>query len=380
MKSISDFDLSGKRVLIRVDYNVPIREGRIQNDQRIRASIPTINKALEAGAGVVLVSHLGRPQEGCPDESLSLGPVCDYLASILKRSVRFETNWYEGFDISPGEVALLENIRFEVGESSNSAELSGCLARLCDIFVMDAFATAHRAHASTAGVAAAAKQACAGMLVEAEVRALDAALAEPSRPLVAVVGGAKVSTKLEVLNSLSGIADRIILGGGMANTLLLARESPIGTSLVEPKLVHTALELASIAGLYVPTDVVVAHEIRPDTPGIVRDLAHVGENESILDIGPVSARNVGDLLKEAGTIIWNGPMGMFELDQFGEGTRVVGEAIVASEAFSIAGGGDTIAAIEKYGLESGIDYISTAGGAFLEYLEGKVLPGIAALQ
>ena len=380
MRCISDFDLAGKRVLIRVDYNVPLCEGNIRNDQRIRASIPTIVMALEAGAGVVLVSHLGRPKEGHRDETLSLRPVCERLASVLERSVRFETDWHEGVEISPGEVMLLENIRFEEGESNNDAELSDRLARLCDIFVMDAFATAHRAHASTVGVAAAAGQACAGLLVEAEVKALNAALANPRRPLVAVVGGAKVSTKLGVLKALSHLADRIILGGGMANTLLLSQGLAIGTSLAEPDMVQTALQFASTADFYVPVDVVVAREIQPDAPGIVRASTEVGEKESILDIGPVSAREIGALLKKAGTIVWNGPMGMFELDQFGEGTRVVGEAIMASGAYCIAGGGDTIAAIEKYGLGRGIDYISTAGGAFLEYLKGKVLPGIAVLQ
>ena len=379
MKRLSDVDLMGKRVLVRVDFNVPLAAGAITNDQRIRSSLPTIAHVLESGAGAVLVSHLGRPKEGVFESALSLAPVADRLQSLLGRAVRLERDWKQGLDMRPGDVILLENIRFEIGERANDPLLSKRLAGLCDVFVMDAFASSHRAHASTFGAGLAAPVSCAGLLLTSELDSLGGVICSPRRPLVAVVGGAKVSTKLEVLESLAAKADHLVLGGGMANTLLLALGYPVGASLAEPELRAKVMALTKLTEVFCPHDVVAAREQSARAPGLFRRTSDVRENEFVLDIGPSSAREIAALIGQAGTVLWNGPLGMFELDQFGEATRVAGEAIAESSAFSVAGGGDTIAAIEKYDLAGGLDYISTAGGAFLEYLGGGSLPALSAL-
>ncbi len=379
-KQMSDVDLNGKRVLIREDLNVPIKDGRVTSDTRIRAALPTLQAALDANAAVIVMSHLGRPEEGRYDEAFSLAPVAVRLGELLGRDVALIRDWrITGAGVNPGEIALLENVRFLEGEKKDADALAEQLAGLCDVFVMDAFATAHRAQASTHGVARFAPVACAGPLLAAELDALELALAEPRRPLVAIVGGAKVSTKLEVLDALADLADRIIVGGGIANTFIAAAGKPVGQSLYEPDLVEAARRIAAKVDVPLPVDVMVGKRFAEDEPAVVKTLDEVAEDDMIFDIGPETARRWAAGLNDAGTVLWNGPVGVFEFDQFGEGTRVLAEAIAASDAFSIAGGGDTLAAIDKYGVADGISYISTGGGAFLEFVEGKTLPAVAVL-
>ena len=372
--------LAGKRVLIREDFNVPLRDGAVANDARIAAALPTIRACIEGGAAVILMSHLGRPSEGDFDPALSLAPVAKHLGQALGRPVPLVRAWRGGVEVVPGGVALLENVRFEPGEGSNDDGLARALAGLCDLFVMDAFATAHRAHASTHGVAKYAPAVCAGPLMAAELDALGRALEAPKRPLVAIMGGAKVSTKLELLESLADIADRIIVGGGIANTFVLAAGNPVGASLVEPSLARTARRIAGRVDVPLPVDVMTAPAIDAQVPAVLRRPAEVEEHDMILDIGPATARAWRDDLADAGTIIWNGPLGVFEYDQFGEGTRLIAEGVAEAKAFSIAGGGDTIAAIDKYGVREGISYISTGGGAFLEFVERGTLPAVEILK
>jgi phosphoglycerate kinase len=370
--------LAGKRVLIREDLNVPVKDGAVSNDARIEAALPTLRLALEQNAAVIVMSHLGRPEEGRFDPEFSMAPVAERLSSLLGRPVPLVAELSE-VSVAPGEIVLLENVRFLVGEKADDEGLARRLAALCDIFVMDAFATAHRAQASTHGVAKHAPVACAGPLLVAELEALEQALADPARPLVAIVGGAKVSTKLEVLGALTKIADRIIVGGGIANTFIAAAGHGVGKSLYEADLVDAARDIAARVDVPLPVDVMVGKALEASEPAVLRAIDRVAADEMILDIGPESARQLAATLTDAGTILWNGPVGVFELDQFGEGTRVLGEAIAKSAAFSIAGGGDTLAAIDKYGLRDGMSYISTAGGAFLEFVEGKTLPAVAVL-
>jgi phosphoglycerate kinase len=379
-----DLKLAGKRVLIREDLNVPIADGEVTSDARIRAALPTIQAALDAGAEVMLMSHLGRPTEGQPDEQYSLRPVASHLSKLLGREVPLVSNWIDGVAMQPGDVVLLENVRFLAGEGACDAGLAEKMADLCDIYVMDAFGTAHRAQASTYGVAEYAPVACAGPLLVAELDALDKALCKPARPLVAIVGGSKVSTKLSVLDALAGIVDTLIVGGGIANTFIAAAGQNVGKSLHEADMLDTARRLAANeddrATIPVPTDVVVATEFSAEATATVKSVSEVLDNELILDIGPQTAADFAEILAAAGTIIWNGPVGVFEFDAFGEGTRVLAEAIAESAAFSIAGGGDTLAAIDKYGVAEKISYISTGGGAFLEFVEGKTLPAVAMLM
>jgi phosphoglycerate kinase len=382
---MADLDLAGKRVLIREDLNVPIADGKVTSDARLKAAVPTIRQAAAGGARVLVMSHLGRPKEGDRDPALSLAPVGQALSRLLGKPVRFHDGPLEEAAAKPGEVVLLENVRFLKGEKKDDPALAARMAALCDIFVMDAFGTAHRAEASTHGVALAAPLACAGPLLAAELEALERALADPKRPLVAVVGGAKVSTKLQVLESLIGKVDQLVVGGGIANTFLAATGSEVGKSLHEPEMIDVAKRLLAQAKergvvIPIPTDVVTATEFAPTAKARTRDAAGVGANEMILDIGPESAKAVAAIVARAGTVIWNGPLGVFEFDAFGGGTRALAEAIAASPAFSIAGGGDTLAAIEKYGIGSDVSYISTGGGAFLEFVEGKALPAVAALE
>ena len=374
--------LHGKRVLLREDFNVPLEDGRIASTARIKAALPTIRHCLDAGAGVLLVSHLGRPRAGFPDPALSLAPVARALGEFLRRQVALVKNWHGGVDVAPGEVALLENIRFEPGEEANDPCLARRLAALCDVFVLDAFATAHRAHASTCGVAAEAPVCYAGPLLAAELDALSRALDSPARPLVAVVGGAKVSTKLGALDALAEIADRILVGGGIANTFLAAAGNDIGASLAERDRLADARRIAGKVEVPIPRDVMTCCDIgaAAGQPARLRAAGEVAEDEAILDLGPATLRAWRPMLMQAGTILWNGPLGVFEHDQFGEGTRHLAEAVAASSAFSIAGGGDTLAAVEKYGVAEDISYLSTGGGAFLEFMEGRTLPGVAALQ
>jgi phosphoglycerate kinase len=379
--TMMNMPLAGKRVLIREDLNVPIADDKISSDARIRAALPTLQAALNAGACVLVMSHLGRPTEGKFDSNFSLAPVAARLAELLDRPVPLIKNWLEVAPrVEPGAIALLENVRFNVGEKANDERLSKQLASLCDLFVMDAFGTAHRAQASTVGVGNYAPAVCAGLLLTRELEALSTALQQPAKPVVAIVGGSKVSTKLEVLESLAGISDEIIVGGGIANTFLAAAGHPVGKSLYEEGLLDAANRIAKLTAIPLPVDVMVAAEFDKDTIATLRDVADVGADEMILDIGPETARGLASRLRNAGTIIWNGPVGVFEYDQFGEGTRVLAEAIAASSAFSIAGGGDTLAAIDKYGVTDGISYISTGGGAFLEFVEGKTLPAVVMLQ
>ncbi len=384
MLRMQDLDLAGQRVLIREDLNVPIKDGRITSDVRIRAALPTLEAALAAGATVLVMSHLGRPTEGQPEAAFSLQPVADHLAELLGRDVPLVTDWIDGVEIEEGGIALLENVRFLAGEKANDEALARKMAALCDVFVMDAFGTAHRAQASTCGVGEYAARACAGPLLARELDALDKAMSAPARPVVAIVGGAKVSTKLTVLEALADKVDQLIVGGGIANTFIAAAGHSVGKSLHEPDMLDIAKGLADDdsdrASIPVPTDVVVADEFSADATASVRSVNAVGSEELILDIGPDTAAHFAGLLQSAGTIIWNGPVGVFEFDAFGEGTRVLSEAIAASDAFSIAGGGDTLAAIDKYGVAEGISYISTGGGAFLEFVEGKTLPAVAMLQ
>ena len=377
---MGDVPLAGKRVLIREDLNVPIDGGRVVNAARIDAALPTIAECVRQGAAVMVMSHLGRPTEGSWDPGLSLAHVATLIGERLGREVPLVAAGNFDIDIAPGEVVVLENVRFQPGEKANDDALARRMAEHFDVFVMDAFATAHRAHASTHGVAKYAPVACAGPLLAGEIEALHRALESPARPLVAIVGGAKVSTKLAVLESLADAADRMLVGGGIANTFLLAAGRSVGASLVEQDQVDIAARIADKVDVPVPVDVMTASEIGPDATAVLRGADEVRPGERILDVGPVTARSFGQVLAEAGTILWNGPLGVFEYDQFGEGTRVVAEAVARSDAFSLAGGGDTIAAIDKYGVRDGISYISTGGGAFLELVEGRTLPAIEILE
>jgi phosphoglycerate kinase len=381
---MADVALSGKRVLIREDLNVPVADGVVSSDARIRAALPTIKAALAANAAVMLVSHLGRPKEGQPDDKFTLQPVADRLAELLGRDVPLVKDWLDGVDVDPGNVVLLENVRFLVGEKSCDDVLAKKMAALCDVFVMDAFGTAHRAQASTYGVAEHAPVACAGPLLAAELEALAKALDNPARPMVAIVGGSKVSTKLTVLDALADVVDCLIVGGGIANTFIAAAGHGVGKSLYEAEMLDTARALAADrddrADIPVPTDVVVGDEFSADAKATIKTTDAVGADELILDIGPETAKRFAEILAGAGTIIWNGPVGVFEFDNFGAGTKALAEAIADSDAFSVAGGGDTLAAIDKYGLADRISYISTGGGAFLEFVEGKKLPAVAMLE
>jgi phosphoglycerate kinase len=382
---MADLDLRDKRVLIREDLNVPVEDGVISSDARIRAAVPSLRAAVSAGARVIVMSHLGRPQEGEFSAEDSLAPVAVRLGELLGQSVRLQRDWLDGVECAPGEVVLCENVRFNKGEKKDDEVLARRMAALSDVFVMDAFGTAHRAEASTHGVARFAPIACAGPLLVGELDALSRALARPARPLVAIVAGSKVSTKLTVLESLLGKVDKLIVGGGIANTFLAANGIAVGKSLHEPDMLDTAralLEQAVARGAEIPlpTDVVVAEEFSPTAVATVRPVGEVRPHELILDIGPQTAARFAGLLAGAGTILWNGPVGVFEFDQFGGGTETLAKAIAASPAFSLAGGGDTLAAIEKYGVAGGISYISTGGGAFLEFVEGKTLPAVAMLE
>jgi phosphoglycerate kinase len=382
---MSDLDLRGKRVLIREDLNVPVHNGVVTSDARIRASLPTIEAAKKAGAAVLVMSHLGRPEEGVYAEEFSLAPVAKRVSELLGSKVRFEKNWLDGVQCAPGEVVLLENVRFNKGEKKDKEDLAKKMAALCDVFVMDAFGTAHRAEASTHGVARFAPVACAGPLLTSELVALEQALKSPKRPLVAIVAGSKVSTKLTVLETLLSKVNMLVVGGGIANTFIAALGHPVGKSLHEPDMIPIAKNLLARAKelnvqIPLPTDVVVAKEFAATAEADIKKLDAVNADEMILDIGPDTAERFAKLMDTAGTIVWNGPVGVFEFDQFGEGTRVLAQAIARSKAYSLAGGGDTLAAIEKYKVEGDISYISTGGGAFLEFLEGKTLPAVAALE
>lgn len=389
MKTLDQVEISGKRVLIRADLNVPVREGTVTSTARIEASLPTIQQALEANAAVMVMSHLGRPTEGEFDAAASLQPVADVLAERLGRAVELKRDWIDGVEVEPGQLVLLENVRFLKGEKANDDALAGKMAALCDVFVMDAFATSHRAQASTEGVirhaADQGKPACAGPLLAKEVAALDKALADPGRPLVAIVGGAKVSGKLQVLEALIEKVDQLIVGGGIANTFLAAAGYKIGESLHESDLVDTARELIARAkekgaDIPLPTDVLTAERFHQDAHASLRDVSRIHKDEMILDIGPETAGTLAKIVRGAGTVIWNGPLGVFEFESFHSGTRSIAHAVAACEGYTLAGGGDTIAAIEKFKVRDRIDYISTAGGAFLEYVEGKELPALAALK
>jgi phosphoglycerate kinase len=387
---MTDLDLSGKRVLIREDLNVPVEHaegqpGRITSEQRITAALPTLQRALEQGAAVMVMSHLGRPKEGTWSEADSLAPVAQRLSELLGREVPLLRDYLDGVDVQPGQLVLLENCRMNVGEKADDEALSKQYAALCDVFVMDAFGTAHRAQASTHGVIQQARTACGGPLLMAELDALGKALDHPARPLLAIVAGSKVSTKLELLSSLVGKVDQLIVGGGIANTFIAAEGFDVGKSLVEMDLVDTAKQImrdakARGADIPVPTDVVVAPRFAADAPATVKAVAAVDGDDMILDIGPDTARRYADMVKSAGTVVWNGPVGVFEFDAFGKGTETLAHAIAASAAFSIAGGGDTLAAVDKYGIADDVSYISTGGGAFLEFLEGKELPAVTALK
>lgn len=385
MYRMTDLNLSGKRVLIRQDLNVPIEAGEVSSDLRIQASLPTIRMALDAGAAVILMSHLGRPTEGQRDAALSLAPVARNLAAHLGLPVRLASDWLEGIEIAPGEVVLCENVRFEPGEKANDPVLAERMASLCDLYVMDAFGTAHRAQASTHGVALKAAQACAGPLLCAELDALKQALDDPARPMLAIVGGSKVSTKLTVLEALSAKVDQLIVGGGIANTFIAAAGHPVGASLIEADLIDEAARLIASAqragaDIPIPTDVVVAREFSAEAVTRTIPVDQVADDEMILDIGPETARRLAERIQQAGTVLWNGPVGVFEFESCRQGTEVIGQAIADSQAFSIAGGGDTLAAVDLFGLTDRLSYISTGGGAFLEVLEGKTLPAIDALN
>ncbi len=382
---MNELDLAGQRVLIREDLNVPISDGIVTSDARLGAALPTIRMAVAAGAKLMLISHLGRPREGEYQEEFSLAPVAKKLSSMLGLKVRFEKDWLDGLSIEDGEVVLCENVRFHPGEKSNDDKLSRKMAALADIFVMDAFATAHRSHASTHGVARYAPIACAGPLLVGELQALSQALENPARPLVAIVGGSKVSSKLAILKTLAEKVDQLVLGGGIANTFIAAAGHRVGKSLHEPDMLDAAREVSEFAdrcgaSIPLPSDVVVATELSDTAEADVRAVDQVEDEQMILDIGPDTAEVLAGIMRDAGTIVWNGPVGVFEIDQFGEGTRTLANAIAESSAFSIAGGGDTLAALEKYKLAAQISYISTGGGAFLEFLEGKTLPAVAVLQ
>lgn len=378
--SMTDLDLKGKRVLIREDLNVPVKDGVVTSDARIRASLPTIEHAIKAGAKVIVMSHLGRPTEGEYDEEFSMAPVARYISDLLGIEIPVIKDFREEFDVAEGGVVLLENVRFNKGEKKDEEALSKDYAALCDVFVMDAFGTAHRAQASTHGVAKFAPIACAGPLLKAELDALEKALANPERPLLAIVGGSKVSTKLEVLETLSDKVDQLIVGGGIANTFLAAAGFPVGKSLCEDDLIPKAKALMEKCSIPLPTDVVVGKEFSESAQAELKAAADVSDDDMIFDIGPETAKTLADMLKNAKTIIWNGPVGVFEFDQFGEGTKAISLAIADSTGFSIAGGGDTLAAVDKYDITEKVSYISTGGGAFLEYVEGKTLPAVAVLE
>ncbi|MCK5523392.1 MAG: phosphoglycerate kinase [Thiomargarita sp.] len=385
---MTDLELTDKRVLIREDLNVPLSDGKVASDVRIRASLPTITYALEAGAKVILMSHLGRPKEGQFDPKASMAPVAAHLEKLLGKPVKLVKDWLGGIEIAAGEVVLCENVRFNQGEKKNDDELSKKMAALCDIYVMDAFGTAHRAQASTHGVAKYAPIACAGPLLAGELEALGKALDNPARPMVAIVGGSKVSTKLTVLESLSKIVDQLIVGGGIANTFIAAAGHNVGKSLYESDLIDEAKKLSTAAHSWggdipVPTDVVVGKNNpfeQADATATLKSVNEVTDDEMIFDVGPETSAKFAEILKTAGTILWNGPVGVFEFEQFGAGTKALSKAIAESSAFSIAGGGDTLAAVDKYGVVNNVSYISTGGGAFLEFLEGKKLPAVAMLE
>ena len=382
---MTDLDLAGKRVLVRQDLNVPVAEGRVTSDQRILASLPTLRALLDAGAAVMVMSHLGRPTEGSWSEADSLAPVAARLSELLGREVPLVRDYLDGVEVAPGQLVLLENCRMNAGEKADDEALSKRYAALCDVFVMDAFGTAHRAQASTHGVIRHAAQAAGGPLLMAELDALGKALKEPARPMLAIVAGSKVSTKLELLSSLVGKVDQLIVGGGIANTFIAAEGHGVGKSLYEADLIDTAKKIiadarARGADIPVPTDVVVAPAFAADAPATVKLVDAIGADDMVLDIGPETAQRYAALIAEAGTVVWNGPVGVFEFDAFGKGTEALARAIAASNAFSIAGGGDTLAAVDKYGIAEGVSYISTGGGAFLEFLEGKTLPAVAALE
>jgi phosphoglycerate kinase len=382
---MTDTDLRGKRVLIREDLNVPIKDGVVTSDARIRASLPTIRYALDQNAKVFILSHLGRPEEGVYAEEFSLAPVAAKLSELLGKPVALRKDWLDGIDTPPGTAVLCENVRFNKGEKKDKEDLARKMASLCDVFVMDAFGTAHRAEASTHGVAKFAPVACAGPLLVGELEALERALHAPARPLLAIVAGSKVSTKLTVLEALLAKVDKLIVGGGIANTFLAATGVNVGKSLHEGEMLDVARKLLAQAKakgteIPLPTDVVVAREFAATAHADVRPVSQVKPDEMILDVGPDTAEALGKIIESAGTVVWNGPVGVFEFDQFGEGTRSIANAIARSKAFSLAGGGDTLAAIEKYGVEDGISYISTGGGAFLEFVEGKTLPAVAILE
>ncbi len=384
MLRMADLDLAGKRVLIREDLNVPVKDGQVTSDQRITAALPTIKLALERGAALMLISHLGRPKEGVWTQEDSLAPVAKRLSELLGFDVPLIKDWLNGVQVEPGKVVLLENCRMNIGEAKDDESLSKKYAELCDIFVMDAFGTAHRAQASTHGVIAQAKIACGGPLLMAELNALAKALQNPARPLIAIVAGSKVSTKLELLSNLIGNVDQLIVGGGIANTFIAAMGYGIGKSLCENDLLDIARKIiadakARGADILIPSDVVVAPNFAADASATIKKVDEVGSDDMILDIGPETAARYAEMIKNAGSVIWNGPVGVFEFDAFGNGTKVLAKAIADSPAFSIAGGGDTLAAVDKYGVEEGISYISTGGGAFLEFCEGKELPAVTAL-
>ena len=380
MKLMSNLDLAGKRVLIREDLNVPLKAGQVSSDARIRAALPTLRQALAAGAKVLIMSHLGRPEEGVFAEEFSLAPVAERLSELLGQPVLLLRDWQQGVTLGNGEIALLENVRFNRGEKKDDETLSRAYAALCDVFVMDAFGTAHRAQASTHGVARFAPVACAGPLLAAELDALDKALANPARPLVAIVGGSKVSTKLTVLETLADKVDQLVVGGGIANTFLAASGKPVGKSLCEHDLIPAAQALMAKTHIPLPEDVVTGKEFAESAAAETKPAAAVADDDMIFDIGPQAAAAICDILAQAGTILWNGPVGVFEFDQFAGGTEALAHAIAASSAFSLAGGGDTLAAIDKFGIADWVSYISTGGGAFLEYVEGKTLPAVAMLQ
>lgn len=378
---MADLDLKGKRVLIRADLNVPLKDGKVASDKRIMATLPTIKLALEKGAKVMVISHLGRPEEGVYAEEFSLKPVADYIATKLNGvKVRLEKDYLNGVEVNEGELVVLENCRFNKGEKKNAEDLSKKYAALCDVFVMDAFGTAHRAQATTYGVAQFAPVACAGPLLVAELEALGKAMDNPARPMVAIVGGSKVSTKLPVLNSLLKVCDQLIVGGGIANTFIAAAGHKVGKSLCENDLIDTAKELAAKTQIPEFVDVVVGKEFDEKTPAVTKDLKDVADDDMIFDLGPKSMANINEVIKNAKTILWNGPVGVFEFDQFAAGTKSMADAIANSDAFSVAGGGDTINSIQKFGVTDKISYISTGGGAFLEFVEGKKLPAVEILE
>ncbi len=382
---MKDLDLKGKRVLIRVDFNVPIKNGVITSDKRLRASAPTLKMAADAGAKVIVLSHLGQPDEGAFNEEFSLKPVADWLSKYFGKTIRLERSWLDGVDVVPGEVVLCENVRFNKGEKKDNEDLAKKMAALCEVFVMDAFATAHRAQASTHGVGKFAPISCAGPVLMAELDALGKALEKPEHPLVAIVGGSKVSTKLQLLENLLGKVDQLLVGGGIANTFMMAAGLPIGKSLCEQDFVPKAKEILELAKKHgaeipIPVDVVVAKEMTENAVAVVKKATEVAVDDMILDVGPETQQRLTAILSKAKTVVWNGPVGVFEIDQFSAGTKALALGIANSSAFSIAGGGDTVAAIEKFGVESKISYISTAGGAFLEYLQGDKLPAVKMLE